>query len=158
MVEQKYYVRIERSTSETVVRHRGSGEWDADDIRQDHQIHGFSVVGEKESWDFILDTDPKSGSLYLVCGFYDTGDSFHRSYNHLSLVSLQTNLEDAKAVLKAAEEDYRKNKDDFKPIHVKLPVADRTEEVYTSTWKGYFECLNELRIETLSGGMSVKFH
>jgi len=159
----QFFVKIERSEYKHITRHAKAGEqWDGDDTHSDHEIHGFRVVSEGEEWDFVLPYDPTGKTMYLVCAFYDTGDSFHREENRLCLVSLQEHVQDAQAILKACEADYKayeENDDGRNPLPVKLPIADKTEEVYTGDWKGYFERLRELRIEILgTTGMSVKFY
>jgi len=159
----QYFVKIDRNERQTVTReHDPNDRWSGEDTIADHTIHGFEVVEENRGWDFVLPYDPTGKTLYLVCAFYDTGDSFSRHENKLCLVSLQEHLEDAQTIVRACEADYRAYQDrgncwDYKPLPVKLPVADKTEDVYTGTWKGYFERLRELRVETLGGGMSVKF-
>lgn len=158
----QFFVRIEKSVRETVTReHDPSDRWSGEDTFSDHNITGFRVVGEHDGWDFVLNEDPTGKSMYLVCAFYDTGDSFSRHENKLCLVSLVEHAQDAQTILKACEADYKEYQESYrwevKPLKVHLPVADRTEEVYTGTWKGYFERLKELRVETLGSGMSVKF-
>jgi hypothetical protein len=161
MSEKKYHVKIDRTERETVTRHAKEEQYDRDDTYSEHEIHGFVVLNSDRGWDFILPYDPTNHSMYLVCAFYDTGDSFGRSENKLSLVSLVRNIEDAKAILNALTEDYKafqsKEKHDYKPVKVRLPVEGTIEELYTATWKGYFEHLKEFRIVSLGGGMSVKF-
>ena len=158
----QYFVKIDRSERRIVTRdHDPNDRWSGEDTDHDHTINGFHVVKEKDGWDFVLPYDPTGKPMYLVCAFYDTGDSFSRTENCLCLVSLHEHMQDAQAVVKACEDDYRayqdNDKHDYKPLPVKLPVADRTEDIYTGTWKGYFERLRELRVETLGGGMSVRF-
>lgn len=158
----KFYIKIDRSVCEQITRHAKEGErWDGDDTEESHDIHGFSVVKEKDGWDFILPYDPTGKTLYLVCAFYDTGDSFHREENKLDLVSLVDDYADASTILRYIETDYKlfqeSDKYDYKPSTVHLPHSKRNEEIYTSTWKGYFERLREVRVETLNAGMSVKF-
>ena len=158
----QFFVKIDRTQTSQITRHRKSGEkWDGDDDIESHEINGFEVVEEKQSWDFVLPYDPTGKTMYLICAFYDTGDSFHRSENHLELVSLQEHLEDAQVIMRFLVEDYKKfqehDKYDYKPSKVHLPVSDKTEELYTGTWKGYFKHLREFRIESLGAGNTLSF-
>lgn len=157
----QFYVKIIRTHSEEVTRPRDpNDEWDNDDISHDHDIQGFSVVGEKEGWDFVLNENPE-GDWQLVCAFYSTGDSFHNENNCLSLVSFVKHMEDAEAILAAIEKDYKAyyEKQDWKhePLKAHLPIANKEEEIYTGTWKGYFERLQSVEIKTLGKTRKVTF-
>lgn len=152
----QFHVKIVRSDHEYVTRDRNpEDEWDGDDISHDHTIEGFEVVGNSAEGDFVL-TEKPEGNWYLVCAFYSTGDSFHCEENCLSLVSFVKDAEDAKEILDAIELDYKryheKQEHNYKPLQVLLPKANRIEEIYTGTWKGYFERLNSAEVRCLSGG------
>ena len=157
---EKFYVKIVRTETYDVTREGDPDDrWDGDDISHSHEIEGFELVGEKQGWDFIL-TEKPTGNWYLVCAFYSTGDSFHREDNCLSLVSFVKNMDDAKAIIGAIEKDYKAYDQDnhrFKPVKVHLPVANRDEEIYTGTWKGYFERLNYAEIKCLGENTRVTF-
>lgn len=145
-------IKIDLTERQHVTREadHSPGAWDADDIDHTHSIDGYTVVADKDRWDFILTEDPKNKTLYLVYTLYDTGDSFHQETNVLCLVGLYEHEKDAQAVMRAIEDDYRKSGDSFAPVKVALPKADRLETIGVSTWKGYFERLNEVRVEPLS--------
>ncbi len=157
---EKFYVRVVRQECEHIIRNRDPmDEYDGDDIEWEHNIRGFKIVSERDGiWDFILTENPTGDIWYLVCVFYSTGDSFHREDNCLSLVSFMKNAEDAKAVAKAIKEDYEKYKKSsdhkFHPVKVYLPVARRSEEIYTGAWKGYFEHLSSVDIHCLGEELS----
>lgn len=158
----QFFVKIDRSEQVTVVRERDpKNQWSGEDTDTNYTINGFNVVGEKDMWDFVLSYDPTGKTMYVVCAFYDTGDSFGSTENCLCLVSLQEHFQDAQAILRACESDYKAYQEkgtwDYKPLSVVLPAAGKTEEVYTGMWKGYFERLRELRVETLGAGTSVRF-
>jgi hypothetical protein len=158
---EKFYVRIARRERKYVVRERNpESEWDADDIGRDHEIEGFELAKKNESWDFVL-TEKPTGEWYLVCAFYSSGDSFHREENCISLVSFVKNADDAEAILRAIEKDYKAYREHESwshiPLKVHLPVANKDEEVYTGTWKGHFESLNCAEVRCLGRGMSIRF-
>jgi hypothetical protein len=43
-------------------------------------------------------------------------------------------------------------------LQVLLPKANRIEEIYTGTWKGYFERLNSVEVKCLGGSRKVVFN
>lgn len=160
--DKVYYIHIERSEHSTVTR-EGQGEWDNDDLDFRHDIHGFSVVEKENYWDFVMTENPKGKTLELVYVLYSTGDSFHHEENRISLVGLYETYQDAKFVMDFIESDYRefmkKDNYDHKPSKLVLPVSGKTEDIYTGTWKGYFERLTEVNIESVGdvGKRKVKF-
>lgn len=163
-MSKKYYIKINVRTHTEVTRERNyDDKWDGEDTYQSHEIHGYSVSTDEEryGWDFILNEDPKGKDLFVVAAFYDTGDSFHREENRLDLVHLATSFADAQTILKVLEADYKEYIENneswaYKPLTIILP-SGATIELYTGTWKGYFERLRELRIVNVGGGMSIKF-
>lgn len=141
-----YNVRIDKISRQHVTREKDPDErWDADDLDWDHDIQGFSVVGEKDCWDFVMSDDPKGKTLHLVYVLYSTGDSFHHEENVICLVGLYEDIEDAMTVMDALEKDYEKD-DSRLPVTVKLPKRGVEETIATSTWKGYFENLNSVNV------------
>lgn len=156
---QKFYVKINKRDAE-VTREAKHRRFDADDIAHNWEIEGFELVGEKDGWDFILTEAPKT-NWYLIVATYSTGDSFHHEEGMISLVSFVKYQSDAEEILKAIEEDYKlyqeKGDYEYRPLKVLLPMADRVEEIYTGTWKGYFERLQSVEVKPLGGGMKVIF-
>jgi len=157
----QFHVKIIRTHSENVTRDRDpNDEWDNDDISHEHDIQGFEVVDEKSGWDFVLNEKP-SGDWHLICAFHSSGDSFHCEDNCLLLVSFVKHMEDAEIILAAIEKDYKayQEKQEWKhePLKVHLPVANREEQIYTGTWKGYFERLQSVEIKTLGATRKVTF-
>lgn len=145
-----YNVKINKISRQHVIREKDPDErWDADDLAWDHDIQGFSVVGEKGYWDFVMENNPKGKTLYLVYALYDTGDSFRHEENEICLVGLYEDETDAVAVMEALELDYKKN-ESFNPIKVRLPKKGVEETIGTSTWKGFFERLRSINIEPVT--------
>jgi hypothetical protein len=156
----KFYVKIDRTEREYITRERDhTDEWDADDIAWENTIRGFEVVDKHGGWDFVLNENPTGKTYYLVYALYSTGDTFHHEEHRLCLVSMFAHMEDAKAVLKAIEKDYNSYDryaawNQVKPLSVVLPKDGRTENIYTGTWKGYFERLEQVCIESIGSGNS----
>ncbi len=152
-------IEIVREDHVEVTREATRVEWDADDIAHSHSIEGYVVVPKKAYWDFVLNEDPDNKTLYLIYTLYNTGDSFHYEENAICLVGLYEHKEDAVAVMRAIENDYKKSKDSFDPLKITLPKAGRVDTIGVSTWKGYFERLNEVCIELVEpvGERRVRF-
>jgi len=141
----RYNIKIENYSRKHITREAAPDEcWDADDIEWEHNIAGFSVVGEKDYWDFAMADDPKGKTLYLVYALCSTGDSFHHEENVICLVGLYEDETDAIAVMNAVEIDNKENGGRFDPITVKLPKKGVEETIATSIWQGYFENLNSV--------------
>jgi hypothetical protein len=152
-----YNVKIDKISTQYVTRERDPNErWDADDLAWDHNIQGFSVVGEKKYWDFVMTKNPKGKTLYLVYALYNTGDSFYCEENVICLVGLYEDKEDAVAVMDALELDNKKNSGRFNPINVKLPKKGVEETIATSTWKGHFERLDTINVEMITESSNRK--
>lgn len=151
-----FYIKINREMFSDVTRNADQNEeWDADDLYHTHVIHGFKIVDKSSSWDFILNEKPE-GKWYLVCAFYSTGDSFHTESNCLELVSFVKHIDDANTILAEINNDYRKyteHKYDFNykisPLKIILPITNKEHDVYTNTWKGYFDRLESVEIRSL---------
>lgn len=157
-----YNVKIDKISRQHVTRERDPNEqWDADDLAWDHDIQGFSVVGKKKYWDFVMTKNPKGKTLYLVYALYNTGDSFHCEENVICLVGLYEDEADAVSVMDAIELDDKENSgrfdsDRFNPINVKLPKKGVEETIATSTWKGHFERLNTVNVESVTETINRK--
>jgi hypothetical protein len=161
MKAPRFPVKIMYHHRQRVTRQRDPEDsWSGDDLEHTYDIQGFNIVPENGGWDFIL-TEKPTGSWYLVCAHYSTGDSFHREEGELSLVSFVKNEKDAEAIVRAIQKDYEKyrqsNNDKIGTLRVNLPVAGRVEEVYTGTWKGYFERLQYAEAICLSKTLRVNF-
>lgn len=145
------YVYINKSVRSFVTKESDPNDkWDGDDLKFEYDIHGYEVVKSKDyMWDFVVDEVP-TGDWFLVCVYYSTGDSFHHEDHKLSMASFVKNEEDAHTIAKAIREDYDSYKKsdsfDIKPLQVKLLVANKTEEIYTGQWKGYFEHVEYIEV------------
>jgi hypothetical protein len=145
-------IRVIDDYHEEITRH-GTGDWDNDDTYQYHSIDGFIVV-EDGYYDFqcaIEDIDWER-TYHLVYVNYDTGDSFGRYGGKVSFVDLFESRELAFALAEAIEENAKaygnRSNWDYKPL--KYKVDDGTErECHTSSWLGYFESLNEVRVKSV---------
>lgn len=88
---------------------------------------------------------------------YNTGDSFHKETNVIYLIGVYASVLDAIKVKDAIEKDYENDPSGKKIlpgpkahyINVELPILEITEEIYTGVWKGYFESLRSVKIETI---------
>jgi len=127
---------------------------DADDVCHEHSIRALQLVSEHGGWDFILQENPKNNPYFLVYTLYDTGDSFHREANCICLVGLYKYYEDALVVSKVINADYKNTYEEsnhrIQPSRLKLPQSGEVVTICTSTWKGHFERLVSVEIETLS--------
>jgi hypothetical protein len=130
-------ITIIKESHQTITRHSDPDEkWDGNDTETDTEIKGFQAG--TTYFDFVV-KKPVKDTYYLVCVYYDTGDSFHRDDNVMEMVSLVESHADAMAIKNAIDKDDKNEKKEFNTLKVKLPVAGTIEDVHTSTWKGYFE-------------------
>lgn len=156
----QFLVKILYDHRKTVTRDRDPNDsWSADDIEHSYSINGFEVV-QNGSWDFVLTKKP-TGLWYLICAYYSTGDSFHHEDGKLSLVSFVKAKQDAEAIIRVIQTDYEKfrktDKYEYSPLKVNLPIAGCTEEIYSGTWKGYFERLSYVEATAINSSLRVKF-
>jgi hypothetical protein len=151
--KKQYNVSILRREYEEVTReHDPEDEWDADDFYHIHEIEAFEV-DPSGMGDFTVSEFP-TGTWHLVCVFYSTGDSFHCEENCLSMVAFVKNKIDAEIIVNAINDDYnqyvKKGEWKYEPLKVHLPVSNIDTEIYSGTWKGYFESLNSVDIKELN--------
>lgn len=149
-----YYVDIERDCDTSVTREGDPNDrWDGDDLYHEHTIKGYRIVTKAQIGDFTL-TEKPEGPWYLVYVLFSTGDSFHCEENCINLVSFVKNKEDAEEIKRGIEEDYKHyvktHQHDYKPLKILLPKTNRVIDIYTGTWKGYFERFNLVDIECLT--------
>lgn len=138
-------IKILKDEDSEVTR-EGKGEWSGDDIAWSIIIRGFMLSEEQYDYDFIMPA-PDKEEYYLVYARYSTGSSFHHETGKVCLVSLMEHFDDAKAIVDAIDNDVKT--ENRQPLKVKLPVLGKVEDVYTGTWKGYFESLESVEIETV---------
>lgn len=154
-MNKKTNIVIIKKEQQNVTRKAKHNSYDSDDIAWNITIRGFEVSDEENRYDFIVDNPVKS-HYYLVYAVYSTGDSFHHVTGKVSLVSLVNSFEDAEAISDAIENDYENNKDKHGNLEVKLSSGS-TEKIYVS-WKGYFESLESVQIETIRRVKEIKFY
>lgn len=149
---EQFHIRIDHRESSSVTREADSSDsWDRNDVYYDHEIRGYEFVKEGRYWDFVVSEPPQPFTrYYVVYALYDTGDSFHREANRICFVYLTEHYPDAQAVMFALEKDYRQKYGTFEAVQVKLPVKGTIEPICSSTWKGHFERLRSIQIETVT--------
>ena len=151
-IEPTWWLKVEYESRTDVTRHSDPDErWDGDDLAHSQYINGYSVHDK----DVYGETFPMKGkpdlnkTYWLVYVNYSTGDSFHHETGCITFVDVFENANDADALARILEKDYEnKDKYDYKPLNVKLPSGFE-KEIYTGTWKGYFERLESVRVEAI---------
>jgi 3D (Asp-Asp-Asp) domain-containing protein len=142
-------LRIETdSYTETTREADPEDSWDNDDVCYHITIRGFSVV-DKDSGEVFAVPTPVLPQYYLVYVVYGTGDSFHHEDGLHYYIGLYANFDDAQAVSQAIEQDNRKERDQETTLRVKLSNGS-VQNICTSSWKGYFEHLTGVEIETVA--------
>jgi hypothetical protein len=123
-------------------------EWDGDDLENSHSFEGFSLVKDKgKYWDFVLHELPKKNvPYYLVYVLHSSGDSFHHESGCLCMVQFVNEYEDAVAIRDAISKDVKM---DGYSVNLTLPKSGMEIRISTGTWKGYFDRLESVNIETL---------
>ena len=134
-----------------VTRHADPDErWDGDDLAYSQTIHGYSIHNKNsygETFPMVSEPD-KNKTYWLVYVNYSTGDSFHHKTGCICFVDIFENASDAEHLAKLLEEDAKTEDLDFKPLKVKFPSGIE-KEICTSTWKGYFETLENVCVQSL---------
>lgn len=134
---------------EYVTRHPESDGWDRGDIQTEY--NGLRVYLDRypDEWagyctqEFYVNYSVTPGSaVFPVVVRYSTGDTFGRNDGNISVVGVYQNAVTASEIEHAIWDDYREHGGDF----TTLKVAG--EEIYTGTWKGYFEYLEDVFVET----------
>lgn len=114
-----------------------------------HTFHGLvSDIGKTTSFGYEMVTtsaDAKPGDLlYLLWVEYSTGDSFGTSRGNFCEVGVYDDEEKAKHIASLIRDDCKIKKDE-PTILVDMDGVN----VSTTTWKGYFERLQDVHIELL---------
>lgn len=102
-----------------------------------------SVEAFGESVDTLF-TPRKGMPVYLVTVRYCTGDTFGYTSGNYKFIACYDNPEDAHSLAKEIQENYDSDngKYSFKPT---TPYTE--SEVYCGTWTGYFERLEDIRVD-----------
>ena len=150
-------INIKNDRREIIERARDpEEEYDGDDTFTNHEITGVEEVQGKGYYELQTDFDLKRNKdYYLICAFYDTGDSFSRQENRVSYLDVFSDPEKAKALVAKIKKDYEqylkhKNTDREKQKGLKYTTQGGNEvTLYTGTWKGYFEDLRNVEVITV---------
>lgn len=142
-----------------VTRHSDPDErWDADDTSTTWRAPDkVSLEKQRDSWREETDDlpwDVKPGDIvFMVWVQYSTGNSFGRSDGEYhEVVGWYQNAEDAYKCRDAIDGDARKPYEygqDGNKVGVPTFDGKGTRPLYTGSWKGYFESLDHVSIETL---------
>lgn len=159
-MNKTWKIKIIDSVTTTVIRKRNYDvQYSGEETSESHDIQGFKLVENKGYQDIELDFDPLIKGIFLVYVSYDTGDSFSRHEGKICFVDAFENSEDAHAVAKAIVENKEKrDKDEFEPVSVFLPVENKTIKICVSTWKGYFERFNYVEVMHLKEQDSNRYY
>ena len=151
-VEPTWWLKVEYYSQKYITRHAERGErWDGDDLAHSQEIRGYSIHDKNTYGEvFPLMSEPDINKTYWVVYVnYSTGDSFHHETGCICFVDIFEDANDAEYLTRLLEKDYE-NKDDYSrtPLKVKFPSGIE-KEIYTGTWKGYFERLESVRCEAI---------
>lgn len=138
------HIRVDYDERRYVTRARSPGdEWDRDDTAADISINGIEIVPEARYRDITVPFDVDINKSYiLLWADYNTGDSFGHDENYVEFIDLFETIERAQAARKALE-----NSTGYSCTYVR---EDGSEISTSIPWDGYFESLNELRLEVVS--------
>ena len=138
------------SYTDVEAEHDFGDEFSGEDTHTTHDIESVYVSNEKDYYDLNVPFDVVEGKqYYLLYGLYSTGDSFNHDSGRLQFVDLYQTIEMADANKKILE-DHNKitgTKDDYT---AQLLMDDGTIYPFNVPWKGYFESLESLVIETVN--------
>lgn len=150
-----YHIKVKHSSQQHVTREAVQSEWDHDDVDNVHQFHGYEIADtdfDKKYADFTVERIPECKELYLVYVLHTQGDSFGTEEHVLCMVNLFDSYRDAQTLALAIKNDYAKyDKDginDYLPLKVTLP-SGKIIDVATSSWKGYFERMQDIQVHCL---------
>ncbi len=143
----QYYVKILKKSNTEVTREATEEMWDGDDLQHYHTFNGIER-GSEMNWDFILNEPiEENATYYLIYVLHSAGDSFHSESGCLCMVQFVKDYEDAVAIRNAINNDL---KVEGYSIKLTLPKSGKEIQICTSSWKGYFEHLESINIETLT--------
>lgn len=125
--------------------------WDGEqygDWREEYSYEGLTVYASEQGGQFgtytvgvKTDFEPKAGQVvYPVVVLYGSGNSFGHSSGNVQIVAVYDNEEKAERLRKTIQDNYasgRESSFDFEG-----------ENIYSYTWTGYFECLENVFVET----------
>lgn len=148
-------IYVINDTYSEVTRERDpNDEWDADNTATSNCIRGFKIVNKSskknEYTDLTIDFEVKETiPYYLLSVIYSTGDSFSHHTGHIEYIDLYSNIEYAEAAQKMIENAYAaKDKEERYSVDI-LDNNGNMRKISSSSWVGYFESLEEVRIDTV---------
>lgn len=89
----------------------------------------------------VPDTVEELSPLWVVVCIYSTGNTFGRAYGEAEVAAVCTSNQEAEKVQQGIWDDYKNNHRGYGEIVV------AGHSIYPGTWKGYFESLEDVRIE-----------
>ena len=144
------YIINDRYTEVTKERDPNE-EWDGEDTITSNNIQGFGILKPKDRYNSVdivvtFDIDPKK-TYYLVSVIHSTGDSFNHHQGDIVYIELYEELSMATATKEMIENSYnRKNKEESYSVEI-LNNEGTMYKISSSPWVGYFERLEEVRID-----------
>jgi hypothetical protein len=145
---------LNKSYTEVVRERDPDEEWDADDTSTSNNVYGFKVAesnSKNQIVDIVVDYEIKPDkTYYLVSVIYSSGDSFSHHTGNIDYIMLYDNLEMAEATKKIIEDSY-KRKD--KEQSYSVEILNNNGELFiisSSCWVGYFETLEEVKIDCIT--------
>ena len=150
--DNRWWLRVETNCYTEVTRQADpEKKWDGNDLAHSYSVEGWSAH-KKDSYGSTFPMEgevDKNKTYWLVYVTHSTGDSFHHETGCFEAVHVFEDANDADALARILEKDYEdKDKYDYKPLNVKLP-SGKEIEIYTGTWKGYFERLESVHVEAI---------
>lgn len=140
-----------------VTRHSDPDErWDADDTSTTWRAPDKISLSKPDTWNFETDDLPwevKAGdTIFMVWLQYSTGNSFGRNDGEYhEVVGWYQNVDDAIKCQTAIENEDPNYRFEEGGNTIQVPTFDgqATRKLYTGSWKGYFESLDDVQVETV---------
>jgi hypothetical protein len=123
--------------------------WSRDSYSYSWYFNGFTTQKNSSHYSLPVKDFDKSKLLFAVYVIYSTGDSFGHDENaQLELIYIGHDGELAHKIKKFIEEDYDKKRDGYDGDIYKKPSVVDGVEFWTYPWKGYFESLSYVSVES----------
>jgi hypothetical protein len=127
--------------------------WDNSATITINSIEGFTVIEPDEEWGTVdltvsFEIDPAK-TYYLVSVIYTDGDSFNCDEGQISYIDLYEDSKLAIKTKKSIEDNYKdKEKKDSHSVEI-LTCDGCPYTISSSLWTGYFNSLQEVRIDRI---------
>jgi hypothetical protein len=145
-------IRIINNRYTEILKERDPNEeWDGEETVTSNDIEGFEIVTPEDKYKTVdlpvsFEIDPKR-TYYLVSVIYSTGDSFNRHDGEVDYIELYESSAMANATKKMIENSYKaKDKEERYSIEI-LNNEGVMYQISSSAWTGYFERLEEVRVD-----------